>query len=162
MVSKNFSLGWSVSGSKLERRVEPMTRRYYSSRTKPGSLTLEGLYRKLQNLYLLFRDKDFFKEKAGIRLTMFPEAIKHEAGVVLDFQPFPIDRWLREEITEDHIFDMIEFLYDRISKPGPMVDMRTDTGFWYSDYDSYDEEAARKSFGPKQMHFSSITRPDLS
>lgn len=70
-----------------------MTRRYYSSRTKPGSLTLEGLYRKLQNPYLMFRDKDFFEGKTGITRTGLPDSIKHEAGVALDFQPFPIDTW---------------------------------------------------------------------
>ena len=48
-----------------------MTRRYYSSRTKPRSLTLEELYWKLQNLYLMFYKKDFFKGKAGIIDTIY-------------------------------------------------------------------------------------------
>jgi|GEM_PF-6148666 len=61
-----------------------MTRRYYSSRTKPKSLTLEELYQKLQVLYLLFRDKDFFQGKAGITKDNLPETITHEAALDLD------------------------------------------------------------------------------
>ena len=57
-----------------------MARRYYSSRTKPGTLTLQDLYWKIQNLYLLFRDKDSFKQKAGITSYNLPAGIKHEAA----------------------------------------------------------------------------------
>jgi hypothetical protein len=55
--------------------------------SKPRSLTLEELYQKLQYLYLLFRDKDFFKGKAGITKANLPEAIMHEAALDLNFQP---------------------------------------------------------------------------
>ena len=123
-----------------------MTRRYYSSRNKPTSLTVEELYWKLQHLYLMFRDKDFFKEKTGTTQAGYPDAVKHEAAVALDFQPFPITKLSAADITEDHIFDVIEFLYDRVSKPGVMVDKTTDSGWNYSDYDSYDREAGRKEF----------------
>jgi hypothetical protein len=123
-----------------------MTRRYYSSRTKPRSLTVGDLHWKLQNLYLMFRDKDFFKEKSGITQAGYPDAVKHEAAVALNFQPFPITKWSVEDITEDHIFDVIEFLYDRVSKPGVMVDKETDSGWRYADYDEYDHEAGQKEF----------------
>ncbi len=125
-----------------------MTRRYYSSRTKPGSLTLQELYWKVQNLYLMFRDKDFFKGKAGITASPshLPDAIKFEAAVALNFQPFPIGKWSDSEITEDHIFDVLEFLYDRVSKPGEMVDMSTDSGWNYRDYVDYDDEAGQEEF----------------
>jgi hypothetical protein len=82
-----------------------MIRRYYSSRNRPKNLTLEELYQKLQHLYLFFRDKDFFEGKAGITQSSLPEAIKHEAALELDFQPFPVEKWSSENITEDHIFD---------------------------------------------------------
>jgi hypothetical protein len=126
-----------------------MARRYYSSRSKPKSLTLDELYQKLQHLYLLFRDKDFFKEKAGITKNDLPEAIMHEAALVLNFQPFPITKWLPENISEDHIFDTLEFLYDRISKPGELVGMTNETGWNYYDYESYDEETGRMEFRDK-------------
>jgi len=126
-----------------------MTRRYYSSRSKPRSLTLEELYWKLQNLYLMFRNKDFFKGKAGITETTLPDAIKHEAAVALTFQPFPITKWSQESITEDHIFDALEFLYDHVSKPGEWVQMTTDSGWNYSDYDGYDDEAGQEEFRNK-------------
>ena len=126
-----------------------MTRRYYSSRNKLRSLTLEELYQKLQYLYLLFRDKDFFKGKSGITTNYLPEAIKHEAALDLGFQVFPITKWSLDDITEDHIFDSLEFLYDRVSKPGEMVEMTNETGFNYYDYGSYDDEAGREEFKNK-------------
>ncbi len=70
-----------------------MARRYYSSRTKPGRLTLEELHWKLGYFYLLFRDRDFFRSKAGITKHDLPEEIKHEAALALNFQPFPIEGW---------------------------------------------------------------------
>jgi hypothetical protein len=130
-----------------------MPRRYYSSRNKPVSLTLSDLYQKLQNLYLLFRDRDYFKGNAGIRETVVPDAIKREAALALRFQPFPIEAWREADITEDRIFDTIEFLYDQISKPGKLTDMISDTGWQYQDYDGYDDEAGRKEFGEKANAF---------
>jgi len=123
-----------------------MTRRYYSSRNKPKSLTVGDIHWKLHHLYLMFRDKDFFKEKTGITERDVPNAIKYEAAVALNFEPFPIKDWSAANITEDHVFDVIEFLYDRASKPGEMVDKETDSGYRYSDYDSYDHEAGQKEF----------------
>jgi hypothetical protein len=123
-----------------------MTRRYYSSRTKPEGLTIEELYWKLKNLYLLFRDKDYFKEKAKITPESLPDAIKYKAAVVLNFQPFPVTKWSQGNITEDHIFDAIEFLYDHVSKPGELVPMSTETGWNYRDYGNYDDEAGKNEF----------------
>ena len=130
-----------------------MTRRYYSSRKRPGGLTLEELYSKLQNLYMLFRDKDYFKGKAGITQTDFPDAIKHEAAVALTFQPFPITEWSHRDMTEDHVFDALEFLYDHVSRPGELVGMTNETGWHYYDYDRYDDEAGRADFREKANAF---------
>jgi hypothetical protein len=85
----------------------PMARRYYSSRNKLQSLTLVQLYEKLRHLYLLFRDRDYFKEKAGITRTDLPDAIRHEAGVALSFELFPITEWTALDLTEDHVFDAL-------------------------------------------------------
>lgn len=130
-----------------------MPRRYYSSRSNPKSLTIRELYLKLQYLYFLFRDKDFFKGKAGITEKYMPEAVIHEAALDLDFQPFPITKWSLENTTEDHIFDTIEFLYDRVSKPGDLVGMESETGWNYFDYDSYDDEAGQNEFREKANAF---------
>ena len=126
-----------------------MIRRYYSSRKDPRSLTLGELYSKLCSLYLMFRDRDYFKEKAGITREKLPDLIKHEAAVALTFQPFPITGWVQPTITEDHVFDAIEFLYDRTSKPGEQVGMTTDTGWNYMDYYDYDSEAGQEEFREK-------------
>jgi hypothetical protein len=123
-----------------------MPRRYYSSRNKRTSLTLNELYWKVQNLYLLFRDRDYFKGKAKITKGNLPEDIKHAAAIALTFQPFPVTHWHEEEITADHIFDMLEFLFDHVSKPGEMVDMVTDTNWNYRDYGDYDDAAGQNEF----------------
>ena len=130
-----------------------MTRRYYSSRIKTKSLTLEELYQKLQILYLLFRDKDFFKGKAGITKDNLPEAIMHEAILDLSFQPFPITKWATENITEDHIFDMLEFLYDHVAATGEWVGMTDETGWNYYDYASYNDEIGQDEFRSKANAF---------
>src|SRR5208283_166134 len=132
-----------------------MIRRYYSSRAKGKNLTLGELYWKLQNLFLLFHKKDYFKEKAGITDTSLPDAIKHEAAVALTFQPFPIDEWLEDDVTEDHVFDTIEFLYDHVSKPGEWVGMTNVTGWNYHDYDGYDVVAGQEEFRNKANTFLS-------
>jgi hypothetical protein len=128
---------------------DKMTRRYYSSRNKPKSLTIDELYQKLQSLYLLFRNKDYFKHKAGIVKENLPDSILHEAALELTFQPFPITKWSPETITEDHIFDTIEFLYDRVAKPGEMVGMTNETGWNYYDYENYDDEKGKEEFREK-------------
>jgi hypothetical protein len=130
-----------------------MTKRYYSSRVKRKTLTLEELYWKLQHLFLLFRNKDYFKEKAGITETGIPDFIEHEAAIALTFQPFPITKWAQEIITEDHIFDVLEFLYEHVSRPGAMEEMTSETGWNYSDYDSYDSDAGRSEFREKLNSF---------
>ena len=130
-----------------------MTRQYYSSRKKPGGLTLEEIYWKLQNLYLMFRDADYFKEKAAITQNHLPDSIKHEAVVALNFQPFPITKWAHEDITEDHVFDALEFLYDHVSKPGTLIDMTSETGWNFQDYDGYDCGAGQQEFRGKVNSF---------
>ncbi len=127
-----------------------MTRHYYSSRNNPKSLTIEELYWKLQNLYLMFRDQDYFKGKAGITNNYLPNAIKHNAAVVLSLQPFPITKWSQEDITEDNIFDTIEFLYDHVSKPGAVVEMTH--GY---DYIDYDDKTGQTEFREKTNAFLS-------
>jgi hypothetical protein len=129
-----------------------MTRRYYSSRTKPGSLTLEEVFWRVRNLYLLFRDRDYFKGKAGITQTDLPDTIKHEAGVALGLVPFPITEWSEGDVTEDRMFDQLEFLYDHVSKPGERVGMTSD-GYNYYDYDGYDDEAGQEEFRNKASAF---------
>jgi hypothetical protein len=123
-----------------------MARRYYSARLNPGRLTLQELYRKVANVYLLFRDRDFLKEKAGVTADYFSDEFKREAAIALRFQPFPIEAWPEEEIAEDNLFDVIEFLYDYVSKPGERVWMRYDSGGDYQDYGSYDTEVGRAEF----------------
>ena len=92
-------------------------RRYYSSRVKRKSLDDDDLYIKLQNLYLYFRDKDYFKEKLGITSSGVPDEAKYRAAMALNIQIFPLSKWSWAQITEDNIFDAIEFLFDNVSKP---------------------------------------------
>lgn len=123
-----------------------MVKRYYSSRNQRKQLSINGLYIKLQHLYLLFRDQDYFKGKTGITKTELPDAINHKTALALGFQPFPITKWAATDITEDHIFDVLEFLHDHISKPGAWVGMTTETGWNYYDYESYDDVEGQSEF----------------
>jgi hypothetical protein len=121
------------------------TRRYYAARKRPHSLSIDDLYFKFQHLYLLFLERDCFAER-GLKKDETPASIKHEASLALTFQPFPITKWSAEEVTEDHIFETLEFLYDHVSKPGTWTDLSTDSGFNYYGYDGYDRSAGRAEF----------------
>jgi len=101
---------------------------------------------------MLFRDKDYFKQKAGITKVDVSESIEHEAALALAFSLFPITEWPEQQITEDHVFDAIEFLYDHVSQPGELVAMTSD-GWNYYDYDRYDDEAGRTEFRKKVNTF---------
>jgi len=121
-------------------------KRYYSARNRPKTLTLEDFQWKVQHLYLFFSEKDYFKGKAGITGWILPKEIEHKAAMALGFQPFPIKQWAERSTTEDHVFDVIEFLHDYVARPGELVGMTTDTGFNYEDYDGYDDAAGQAEF----------------
>lgn len=136
-----------------------MPRRYYSSRKHRPNLTLGQLYLKLQYLYLFFRDKDYFKEKAGITKHDLPETIKHEAYIELTFQPFPVTKWEEDALSADRVFDLLQFLYDRISRPGAWGEFVGDSGFTYSDYREYDTNAGQNEFRQRANIFLSEYQP---
>jgi hypothetical protein len=130
-----------------------MAKRYYSSRTNPKKLTIEEVYIRLQNLYLLFRKGDYFKLKAGITNSYLPDEIGYKAALAIGFQPFPITKWQLCDITEDHIFDVLEFLYDHVSKPGDWGYVTDETGYNYHDYISYDDFEGQKDFSEEANRF---------
>src|SRR5882724_6337668 len=130
-----------------------MARRYYSARNQAQKLTVYDLYWKVENLYLLFREADYFKGKAGITKSDIPAKIKHEAAVALSFQPFPITKWTNDDITGDHVFDAIEFLYDHVSKPGNWGQIGAGDGYYYSDWTDYDDEVGKTEFREKANGF---------
>jgi len=121
-------------------------RQYYSSRKGRQPITLQQAHWRLLNLYLLFRDKDYFKENFGVTEHYTPKRLAREAVVRLGFTAFPINEWVAEAITEDHIFDVIEFLHDHASKPGRVVEFSSETDSTYHDYESYDEKAGKAEF----------------
>lgn len=121
-------------------------KKLYSSRVKKVSLTTNDLYFKVKNLFLLFREKDYFKGEADISRNYWPNSFALEAGVKLSFKAFPVDSWEAKDITEENLFDFIEFLYDFVSKPIGWTDYITGTNFRYSDYESYDLEKGRAEY----------------
>ena len=121
-------------------------RKYYSSRMNKVSLDINDLYYQLQNIYLFFKEKDYFKEKLNISYNNLPDEAKYKSVIELKKQIFPLTKWSHEDINEDNIFDTIEFLYDNISKPGELIDMTSETGWNYQDYESYDEKTGKEEF----------------
>lgn len=125
-----------------------MSRKYFSARNKRTPLSINEFYSKLGSLYLYFRDKDYFKEKAGITSFQLPKEITQLAALSLDFQPFPITKWPESAISENHIFDVFEFLYDYASRPEGWANF-TERGFNYEDYETYDEDEGKIEFREK-------------
>jgi hypothetical protein len=137
--------GWLGAGGGVMGMVNEV-RQYYTSRMSMRKLDAEGLYQKLRYFYLYFRDRDYFKEKLGIRSDILPERAKNKAAMALKFQIFPLETWLTEDIVEEKLFDAIEFLYDHVSQPGELYDILTCCCGVCQDYDGYDTEAGREEF----------------
>jgi len=68
------------------------------------------------------------------------------AAIELDFQPFPVSSWPAENITENHIFDVLEFLHEFVSKPGEWRKTRDDTGWESFGYDGFDIETGQNEY----------------
>ncbi len=131
-------------------------RRYFSARKgRKQSISLGEAYSRLEALYELYRDKDYFKQKLHTLRSRTSDEHKRSAVVSLGFAAFPVSEWKAEDVTEDHIFDAIEFLFDHVSKPGYWVMHKSSTGFDYEDYDSYDEAAGQGEFRAAANHILS-------
>jgi hypothetical protein len=114
-------------------------RRYFSSRkgSRPP-ISIQQAHSRLDTLYALYRDKDYFIQKLGTgQRYKTSEEHKRLALITLGFNAFPVRDWLNEDITEDHLLDVIEFLFDHVSKPGMWID---------PGYDSFDEAVGKAEF----------------
>ncbi len=120
-------------------------RRYYSSRNRNRTLDIGAVYLKVDDLYTFFEQKQYFKEKLEISGNSVPETARRLASLALQFCPFPIKAWPEGLKTEDAIFDLLEFLFDHISKPGELVSMSNE-GYQYYDFIDYDEAQGKKEF----------------
>lgn len=121
-------------------------RSYYSARTKKKTTNLEELYVQVQSLFSFFKDKDYFREKLQITDRSIPEVAKHKSILEIRFNIFPIESWESFSVTEENLFDTIEFLYHHISKPGSYIQMISETGYNYYDYDGYDEVTGKLEY----------------
>ena len=119
---------------------------YFSSRKRKEPISPKDAHWRLISLFALYRDRDYFKEKLNASRNFTSVDLEREAVLRLGFSAFPLDHWTNTDITEDHIFDVLEFLFDHASKPGTWVSQSTETGWNYEDYDSYDEAVGREEF----------------
>ncbi|MHB0988834.1 MAG: hypothetical protein ACYC3P_09255 [Bellilinea sp.] len=131
-------------------------RKYYSVRTGKNLNTrfsLDFLCKLFFDLYSSFVDKDYFQESMGY-WCVDRDVVPGTLGKNIEGKIF---RLLRKDnlwpisdnyqnYAEDDLFDMIEFLYDQISKP-------IDTGGDYHSYSNcgyhyslFDKESGRKEF----------------
>lgn len=120
-------------------------KKYYSHRTgkNPEAIRYElpMLVKLFKTLYLDFRNKDYFQQNFG------------DLGADIEAQMFlairKSDLWPIEEkcnnYSEDDLFDVIEFLYDCVSKP--IHHHRYDEWSNYGDYyDTFERETGKQEF----------------
>jgi hypothetical protein len=130
-------------------------RKYYSIRTgnNPNSscYDLSILLKLFNDVYLEFFRKDYFQENFGYYCVDAGE-VPGRLGLNIEAQLFrnirKLDLWPPQEkyksYSEDDLFDVIEFLYDHVSKP---ID-----GYFHSyntcgyHYDSFDRETGKQEF----------------
>jgi len=132
-----------------------MTRRYYSVRTGKNPLAsqldLPMFLRLFGDLYKNFLQKEYFQEAFGYDCV--------DAGRVSGTLGEDIEAQIRRRIrksnlwaihtayvgySEDDVFDVIEFLYDYVSKPIEGFFHDFNNCGWH--YDIFDKEAGRQEF----------------
>ncbi|MEG4408782.1 hypothetical protein [Microcoleus sp. MON2_D5] len=124
-----------------------MNRKYYSIRTgknPDGSrLDLPRFVTFFKAFYLEFLKNDYFYENSGDVPGKLGSDI--EAQMLLDIRK--PDLWPIEEkcnnYSEDDLFDVIEFLYDRVSEPIHRYDEWSNHG---DSYDTFDRETGKQEF----------------
>ena len=121
-----------------------MNRKYYSNRKNPDAsrLDLPMLVNLFKAVYLDFLKNDYFYENSGDVPGKLGADIKAQMFIKLK-KP---DLWPIEEkcnnYSEDDLFDVIEFLYDNVSKP---IDIRfPKNGNYY--YETFDMETGKQEF----------------
>ncbi|MDB9437426.1 hypothetical protein PN450_11610 [Dolichospermum lemmermannii CS-548] len=122
-------------------------RRYYSIRTGKNPdvsrYDLPILLRLFSNFYLEFLNKDYFQEDFGY-YCVDHEDVPGKLGSDIEAQMFRAIRkpelWPIQEkcksYSEDDLFDVIEFLYDHVSKPiDGYFHSYNDCGYHYHTFD---------------------------
>lgn len=131
-------------------RGEMREKGYYSVRTgknpRGAKFDLDGLRQLVLSVYNAFRNRDFFQEAFGYECVdsgSVPGSLGEDVSgaVFLALRKNNLWPWPERagEYGEDDLFDMLEFLYDQVSKP---VD-----GYFHS-------------YSGCGMHYSTFNRPD--
>jgi hypothetical protein len=107
-------------------------------------LTPDGFQRRVSALFKVFHQGDYLKEKTGLTKHEKAEGLNDAATLYLGFGPFPLERW-GKTIPANALMDIIEFLWDRVSKPGEWGDQYKDD-YRYQDYYEYDEQQGKDEF----------------
>jgi len=130
-------------------------RRYYSVRTgkNPNSTrySLQMLLRLFRDLYKHFLEKEYFQEAFGY-WCVDAEQVPGTLGIDIEAQMFRLLRkenlWPIDEkcvnYSEDDLFDVVEFLYDHVSKPVNGYFHSYNLCGWH--YDTFDKEEGQKEF----------------
>ena len=122
-----------------------MSRKYFSHRKNPDAsrLDLPMLVNLFKTVYLDFLKNDYFYENSGDVPGKLGSDI--EAQMLLAIRK--PDLWPIEEkcdnYSEDDLFDVIEFLYDRVSEPIHRYDEWSNHG---DSYDTFDRETGKQEF----------------
>lgn len=124
-----------------------MSRKYYANRTgknpDASRYELPMFVELFKAVYLDFLNNDYFYENSGavpgklgadIEAQMFIKLKKPDLG--------PIEEKCNN-YSEDDLFDVIEFLYDRVSKPSHRYDEWSNHG---DSYDTFDRETGKQEF----------------
>jgi hypothetical protein len=119
-----------------------MTRDYFSSRTNKKKIPIKNLHSRVASLFDYFQNLDYFKHKLQISSDDNPEKANTLAAVLLRFRPFPFFIWEEKDITEENMFDVLEFLFDHVSQP-----------FSYLDTIGYDQQKGQSEFVEKANIF---------
>jgi hypothetical protein len=97
-----------------------MNIKYYSSRNGKKEISIEDLHSKVVSLFNHFHSANYFEQKLGLAKNDNAELVSNLAHFHVgskEFFPFPLSSWSEVNMSEENIFDTLEFLFHHISKP---------------------------------------------
>jgi hypothetical protein len=97
-----------------------MNIKYYSSRNGKKEISIEDLHSRVVSLFNHFHSANYFEQKLGLAKNDNAELVSNLAHFHVgskEFFPFPLSSWSEVNMSEENIFDTLEFLFHHISKP---------------------------------------------
>lgn len=127
--------------------TEVKNKKYFSKRISNEKIDIYTLHLQIVSLFNYYKDKDYFRQKLSINSSSaISKKSMNKCIMELGFDGLNIEEWSLELVTKNNIFDLLEYLYNNVTKPGPLVYMTDETGWSYQNYDYFSKSDGQYEF----------------